>query len=123
MLVFQEPDKRRYQIKAYDEHSIEIGGMRYTETLIITPQELITTGLPSTYQDLTWEHVQPLLNQSPDILLIGTESQARALPTFLIEKLAQQQIGVECMSMKAACRSYMALCADDRNIAAILFIR
>ena len=123
MLVLQQNDGRQYQINAYDETSISVGEQRYTQNLIIAPNALITNwGVPQ-FSALNPDNLQPILQLTPEILLIGSGPRPLQLPITLLNYLLQNNIGVECMTTAAACRSYMALATEDRQVIAALFIR
>ncbi len=65
----------------------------------------------------------PMLSkQAPEILLIGTGSAQRALAPEFIAELSARRIGVECMDTPAACRTFNILVAEQRRVAALLFI-
>ncbi|PHQ81081.1 MAG: hypothetical protein COB66_03195 [Coxiella sp. (in: Bacteria)] len=122
MYINEDSSAGRYQIRAYDENSITVGEQVLHDSFILTPECLITPWAPTCVADLNEQHLNELIQLAPEILLIGTGATTQLLPATLRLFLERHDIGVECMSTKAACRSYMALLSEDRKIAAILFI-
>ncbi len=121
MLFNEDKSDARYQITAYDENSITVSGLRITHSVLICANRLITEWPPQSMQDIRAEDLEPLYVWQPEILLIGAGQRSQHLPANLRAHLEQHTIGVECMTSKAACRSYMALLAEDRNVAAMIF--
>jgi uncharacterized protein len=122
MLINEDTSDARYQITAYDADSITVGETIIDHTVIIFPQKLITDWNVQTLADLNEGNLDVIVTQAPEILLIGTGNAPQRLPAALRAYLESHNIGVECMTTPAACRSYMALLSEDRNMAAIIFL-
>jgi uncharacterized protein len=63
-----------------------------------------------------------LLTVQPEVLLIGCGKQKIVIPMNHLIPFFQQNIGVESMDTAAACRTYNILAAENRKVAAILFV-
>jgi len=112
-----------YQVRSYQPGRIQINEAIYSESIIITPHTLIEHWQPQTVAAITTESLQPLLELKPDILLIGTGAELVFLALSLYGDLINHGIGVEIMDSSAAARTFNALSAEGRNVAAALIIR
>ena len=86
------------------------------------PNQLITDWTPQTFAELSSEHFNIIQQLRPDILLIGCGSTLQFPSPRMYGALINAGIGVEIMDTHAACRTYNALTAENRNVAAALVI-
>lgn len=112
-----------YQIRAYQPGEITVNDKVFNNSVIVTPTQLVSDWPPQTVQELTAQHFAWIAATRPDILLIGTGAKMVFLPQEIYGELINLGIGVECMDTSAACRTYNALSAENRNVAAALLIR
>lgn len=118
-----DSNQARYQIRAYKPGSLQINEQIYTVSLIISPEQLITNWAPQSILELTSPDLAPILALKPDILLIGTGEKLIFPAISVYGDLINHGIGVEIMDTSAACRTYNALTAENRNVIAALIIR
>lgn len=110
-----------YIIEAYHDDYITINQTDYYQSVLITPRQLITDWEPDSVQALQDHHWQPVIDNAPNIVILGTGTQPTLVHPQKLQTLYQHRIGVEAMPTDAACRTYMALLAEGRNaMAAIL---
>jgi uncharacterized protein len=112
-----------YQIRAYQPGIIKINDKTLITSLIITPTHLFEDWQPQTIEELTCESLAKIVELRPDILLIGTGGTMALISAEIYGPLINLGIGVEFMDTSAACRTYNALSAENRNVAAALIIR
>lgn len=111
-----------YQIKAYQPGSIQVNDQILHKSIIIAPNKLIENWTPQTFSELTRHHLAIIIDQNPAIVLIGTGNTLQFPPPSVYGDLINAGIGVEIMDTHAACRTYNALTAEDRNVIAALII-
>jgi uncharacterized protein len=111
-----------YQIRAYTPGHIRINEQILTHSIIITPQQLIKNWSPQVATELSREAFSPIEQLQPHILLIGTGSKLVLLKIEIYGHLINLGIGVEIMDTSAACRTFNALSAENRDVAAALII-
>lgn len=116
-------NKAMYQIRAYQPGIIQVNEKRLTHSVVVTPDQLIENWPPQTVTELTAASLAFLIDLKPDVLLIGTGTTLTLLPAAIYGDLINAGIGVEIMDTSAACRTYNALSAEDRNVIAVLIIR
>lgn len=123
-----DPSQATYQIQSYQPGSLKINHQLYTASIIITPDQLIIDWPPQTIEALSNQSFDllfdsTLIRMKPDILLIGTGERLIFPPIDTYGHLLNQRIGVEIMDTRAACRTFNALTAEGRNVAAALIIK
>ena len=89
---------------------------------IVTADTLITDWQAAAVAQLSIDSLEPLLALDPQIVLVGTGSIARALPTDIRAVFAARQMAFEVMDLGAACRTFNILVQEERRVAAALFL-
>lgn len=110
-----------HSIEAYSEHEIQIKGVVYNNSLLVSGKQIIP--------DLDIESIskidQALLEQfialNAEIVIIGHKEKAH--PSIdLMTKLSQHGIGIEAMSIGAACRTFNVLLSEGRSVVAVMIL-
>ena len=96
-----------------------VNGQRHESSLIVMPDQLLPWDV-SEFTKITVEDFDRLKALQPEILLLGTGPKQRFPHPRLTAPLAAAGIGVEVMDLKAACRTYNILVAEERKVAAAL---
>ena len=112
----------RNVITAYGEDYVAVNGSRHTLSVIVTPAQLLPWDV-SEFSKLTASDLEKLKVLDADILLLGTGPRQRFPDPRLTAPLAAAGIGVEVMDLKAACRTFNILAAEERRVAAALLLR
>ena len=112
-------------ISHYGPGSISINGNAYSSNILITANEIFENWFSGDLESLTAAHFAPLLSDSlkcerPEIVLLGTGSEHRFPNMALLAELQQQNLAVEVMNTRAACRTYSVLVGEHRPVAAAL---
>ena len=106
-------------VTAYGDDYVAINGVRYTESIVVLPGRVAPWSAPS-FAALTAEHFSALLELDAELLILGTGPKQRFPHRGLTAPLAQARVGLEVMSLQAACRTYNILVAEERKVAAAL---
>ena len=123
MTLSIDENQTNYQIRAYKPGNIQVNELTYSRSIIVSPERLVDNWKPQCISELTKNDLAIILELSPAILLIGTGS-ALAFPGLEVYgDLINEGIGIEVMDTSAACRTYNALTAENRNVAAALIIK
>mgnify|MGYP006293937119 CR=1 FL=1 len=109
-------------VKGYAPGELHINEDRYTEPLVVMPEGLWQDWLPARSGELEAHHLEPLLQSSVEVLLIGTGDRLEFPDPVVTAPLINGGIGVETMDTPAACRTYNILMSEARVVAAILFL-
>jgi uncharacterized protein len=118
-----DDNQAAYQIRAYKPGFIKVNEVTYTQSLIVSPTQIITDWNPQAMSELSKEDLQKIIPLQPTLLLIGTGETLSFPPVELYGELINQGIGVEIMDTSAACRTYNVLTAENRNVVAALIIK
>ncbi|EKD70038.1 MAG: hypothetical protein ACD_46C00663G0003 [uncultured bacterium] len=116
-------NEAQFQIRSFKPGFIQVNDQSFTASIIITPIQLITDWPPQQVKEITADSLNMILTIKPDILLIGTGDLHVFLSADIYGHLINAGIGVEMMNTIAACRTYNALSAENRNVAAALIIK
>lgn len=111
-----------YHIKAYEAHFIQVNDQQLTHSLIISPTLLISPWTVSTVKALRAEDFTPLWALKPSIVLLGTGPTLYFPEISISQIFLERKIGLEVMDTPAACRTYTALSAEGRSVAAALLL-
>ncbi|EKD54436.1 MAG: hypothetical protein ACD_60C00085G0002 [uncultured bacterium] len=122
MSLAEDKSIATYQINAYSPGKITINNAVFMQSLIISADKLWTSWRPRSVADLNDLDWEPFLTLPIEIILLGTGEKSMILRANQMQPLLQKQFHVECMSTSAACRTYTALIAENRRVAAGLII-
>jgi uncharacterized protein len=109
-------------IRKLERGSITVGQEVVTENVVISRGEILR-GLPiPEIADLAEEHLGALLDEPPEIIILGTGWEPQRPPRELVFAMARRGIGFEIMDTPAACRTFNILLSEGRDVAAILLV-
>jgi uncharacterized protein len=111
-MKFQKESGSTHSILGYDEHHIKIGDTLFSDNLLVNKNQIISPWPVQEPKDIT---VEAFINLNPKIIIIGMQKPT-PLPLGLISKLTQYGIGIELMTLGAACRTFNVLLAEDRDV-------
>ena len=106
-------------ITGYGEGYVTINGERRDSSVVVLPGRIVDW-TAQRFDALTPEDFAFLGQLDAEILLLGTGSKQRFPHPRLTAGLAKTGIGIEVMDLRAACRTYNILVAEERKVAAAL---
>jgi uncharacterized protein len=118
-----DANEAKYQIRAYKPGSIQVNDATYSHSVIVSPEKFIDNWRPQHILELTQDDLAIILELSPAILLLGTGSTLEFPELEVYGDLINEGIGIEVMDTRAACHTYNALTAENRNVVAALIIK
>ncbi len=107
-------------IRRVDDEGIVIGDQRYTGSLLVGAHLLETDWPLSSLADLDKERLAPVWKLSPELVLIGIGDRQQIAPIELQRAFLERHIGLECMTLQAACRTFNVLMSENRRALALL---
>ncbi len=106
----------------YGEGYVMVNRQRYEHNLVVLPDRIVADWQPAGFDQLSAADFIRLAELAPEIVLLGTGTRLRFPRPELTRALYEARIGLEVMDIKAACRTYNVLAAEERKvIAALLF--
>jgi uncharacterized protein len=121
MDITLDSSNSRYLIRAYESGRLKINEEFYTESVIVTPEQL-QLWTPPDFNTLSPIYLEELLNLSPEVVLLGTGIKGHMISPEWLMIFYQKHIGVEVMDTHAACRTFNVLAAEGRKVVAGLLI-
>lgn len=122
MLAKDDIDQKHLQIERYDKSGVvTVNGVDWRESVLITPTEVIPWAAKS-IEDLTPSLLEPILKLQPDLVIIGTGERSNLMSAKLMLLFQQHHIGLECMNNASACRTHMAVLAEERDVVTALIL-
>ncbi|HBI21162.1 MAG TPA: hypothetical protein DDY37_01005 [Legionella sp.] len=115
MQINREP-RSLHTIQSYSDTQITLNHTSYSANLIISRCDIISPWAIHSVFDLNEESLTPMLAQKPEVILIGHTKGAIQLPMPLVQYLANLGIGIENMSIGAACRTFNVLLSEQREV-------
>jgi uncharacterized protein len=106
-------------ISGYGDDHVLVNGERHSASLVLTVQAIVPWDV-ATFDALMQAHFEAIAVLAPELVLLGTGRRLRFPAVELTAPLVQAGIGLEVMDLRAACRTYNVLVAENRRVAAAL---
>ena len=108
-------------IGAVGEDFAVIGGVRRTRGVIVLPERLVEWPAASAAEVCAARlRAAAELSPAPEVVLLGVSRGLAAPNPEWAVLFAERGVGLEVMTLDAACRTYNILAADGRRVAAAL---
>lgn len=118
-LQLHRPGDHLY-VHSVSETAIRVVEQDYEGSVIISSEHLIDDWPITSFAALEAEHLDPVFDLKPEIVIIGTGKRQAFLSPELMMAFYRRGIGVEAMNTAAAARTFNVLVSEERNVAAIL---
>ena len=107
---------------AYGDTYLQLNQHRHDAGLYIHKNTITTPWGPERLSQLTIEHLRPLIESPPEVLILGT-GRITAFPNAdILDYIANHHIGFECMDSRAAARTYNILVGEGRTVSAAMLL-
>ncbi len=110
-------------ITSYDDKQLVINGTTYSNSMILSTQTIISPWSVHLLNELTPSTMTEMIQLNPEVILIGHSEPGAQPPIETRQWLSQQRIGIECMLIGAACRTFNVLLSEGRAIVAGFIMR
>lgn len=118
-LQLHRPGDHLY-VHSVSETAIRVAEQDYEGSVILSSEHLIDDWPITSFAALEAEHLDPVFDLKPEIVIIGTGKRQAFLSPELMMAFYRRGIGVEAMNTAAAARTFNVLVSEERNVAAIL---
>jgi len=109
-------------IRGYSPGAVRVGNRIVSRHCIVTADALITDWDAPSPAELSTEHLAPVFDLKPELVLLGTGDTQRFPSPQIREAFAARGIAIEAMDLGAACRTYNILVQEERRVVALLFV-
>lgn len=110
---------QRNAFTGYGADYVLVNGERHASSVIVLAERVQPWSVAS-FDALTAQDFENLLDLQVEIVLLGTGPKQRFPRPGLTAPLARARVGLEVMDVQAACRTYNILVAEERRVAAAL---
>lgn len=104
-----------YLVKPCDTGEFLVNDVLYTQSIIVTPENIITDWRRQSVADLTIEDFEMLAEFDAEIVILGTGKTLIFPDRRLFEPLRKQKCGYDVMNSRSACTTFNILRGDDRK--------
>ena len=122
MQISLDPGSASNRIVGYGEGFVIVNEERFTASLIVMPEVLLTKWSPTAVEELIPAHLEAVVDLNPELIIIGTGEQQTFPASNVLRPIIDSGIGFEIMDTRAACRTYNILMAEGRVVAAALLM-
>ena len=117
MRLNQDSNQALFNIRAHGVGYVVINDNRLTDSLVLTPKRQLSQWPVTNIEDLDDSNLAWLLEDQPEVIIIGTGERQQFPPVSVIGFFARRGLGVEFMDGGAACRTYTILASEGRRVA------
>ncbi len=111
-----------HRIRSYEPGRIRIDENTYEHSIIVTQDALVVDWPPQVLDELETRHLQAIFDLKPEVIILGSGTRQRFPERDILQEILKSGIGIEVMETGAACRTYNILMAEDRRVAAAVFL-
>jgi len=109
-------------IRSVDGQSIVIDDQRHTRSVIVGARLLIDQWSVESLDELDEQAIAPLIEHKPELVVLGVGERQQLPSPELQHRFYRHGIGLECMTLAAACRTFNVLMSENRRAVAGLVI-
>ncbi|MGH8218041.1 MAG: Mth938-like domain-containing protein [Steroidobacteraceae bacterium] len=109
-------------VRGYAPGAVRVGDRVMSRNFILAADALITDWEAPSEGELSAEHLAPVFDLNPELVLLGTGEAQRFPSARVREAFAARGIALEAMDLGAACRTYNILVQEERRVVALLFV-
>jgi uncharacterized protein len=122
MKFTQQPASGINLIRRYGPDFITLGEEDIRASCLVTAATLTRDWPPRSVEELKLEHLSPLFELAPEIVVLATGAQQKFPRAAMRAEFASRRIGLEVMEVGAACRTYNVLVGEERRVLAAILL-
>ncbi len=108
-------------IQSVTDRAIVVGGTAHTRPILLSVDHVVSDWDAGPVADLTATHFEALLEQAPEMVILGTGAASIFPARDLVFAFARRGVGLETMDSAAAARTWNVLAIEGRRVAAVLY--
>lgn len=108
----------QHAVQAYGENKIQINSIIYEASIIVSREKIISDLAIKNIQQMDEGYLELIIASKPELIIIGHEKPGVFPPVSILSQLSKMRIGIECMSLGAACRTFNVLLSEHRFVVA-----
>lgn len=111
-----------HQIRGIEPERVFVTDQWYSASLVVGAHYIDPDWPVSRLDDLDRERVAPLVDLGPELVIVGVGQRQQFLPQAIQMAFIRRGIGIECMTLDAAARTFNVLMSENRRALAALII-
>lgn len=111
-----------HQIRGIEPNRVFVSDQWYESSLVVGARYLDAEWPVTSLAGLDEDRISALVQLRPELVIVGVGQQQRLLPPETQLAFVRHGIGVECMTLDAAARTFNVLMSEDRRALAALII-
>lgn len=111
-----------HQIRGVEPGRVLVSGQWYASSLVVGARYLDVEWPVAGLRDLDQARIGELVDLGPELVIIGVGQRQQFLSREIQLDFIRRGIGVECMTLDAAARTFNVLMSEDRRALAALII-
>lgn len=115
MQLIEHRPGNHHTIRRVTADFIWVDDQPFAASFILGARVLQTDWPVKQLDDLRSDRLSPLLELTPEIVIIGIGERQQVLPATVQADFHRQGIGVECMTLAAAARTFNILMSENRR--------
>ena len=122
MKFTQQSPNGVHLIRRYGADFVVINTEEIRHSCLVSATTLARDWPPRNVEELTLEHLAPLFDLEPEVVVLSTGAQQRFPRAALRAEFATRKIGFEVMEVGAACRTFNVLISEERRVLAAILL-
>ncbi len=122
MQLTEHKPGNHHVIRRVENHRITVDQTALESSFIVGARLLQPDWPVATLDELDETQCVPLLSHQPEVVLIGFGERQSLFPPSLQSIFHRQGIGVECMTLAAAARTFNILMSENRRALAAMIL-
>lgn len=109
-------------VRRVDASSVTIDDRSFASSVIVGARLLIENWSVQDLSGLDESRIAPLIEHKPELVILGFGERQQFAPPELQRQFHRHGIGLECMTLPAACRTFNVLMSENRRAVAGLIL-
>ncbi len=109
-------------VREVSGQAVRIDRTSYHNSLILGARYLETDWPVTSLSELTGKRLDPLLQADPELVIIGAGEVHQILDVEIQRVFIERGIGIECMTLPAAARTFNILMSENRRALAAFIL-
>lgn len=111
-----------HAILSYSSHSILIKDKNYQSLTFVSERSIEVTPEILSINDLTRQHFESIDLEGIEVMIMGHQEAYADVPFEFRQWFSARQIGIEIMSLGAACRTFNILLGEGRAVLGVFIL-
>lgn len=116
----EQPDP--HSIQSYSDQQVIINDQTYSSSIIVCQQSIDANWQREHIHSLNEDDVERILQYNPEIVIIGHQHPGQFPQDHIRFLFFEKNVGLECMDIGAACRTFNVLLSELRDVTLALII-